>query len=181
MRRRTRSSKKYNPLPQHLKQEEIEAIYTEFAENSGIDRYFLLKLQLALVIAFIYAGLLILYPTEISAWLVPSGTINGRPVESILFARGIFIALGAMTVAYSYKTRMHMPLVFGSSAVIVTSNLFTDQFIFYAEGYASLSLRLATVLLIRVLEVLLIISLYRNLDRIPADRRLFRLPFRAIG
>lgn len=157
----------------------MDAISDLFKTGSSVDHYFLLKLQVTLVVAAIYAYLLIIHPIGMSEWLVPNGVINGQPIEAILVSRGVFIIVLSLAAVYSYKTRSHMTIIFGSSAVIAPINLMSDLIIFYSNSLSEVSLKLVLILLARALLCISIILLYRNRELVPEDRRaIFKNPFR---
>ncbi len=168
---------KHCRLLKNLSEDEIDAIKKEFSLEDDVDKYFLLKLQIVLTIALVYACLLLVDPRGMSAWLVPSGIINGRPIDLILHSRGVFIILGALAVIYSFKSRFHTTLIFGSAAIIVVLNLLSDLLIFYSSS--EFSLKLILVLLLRILTAMILISLFKNHNRIPTQcRKVLANPFK---
>ena len=122
--------------------------------------------------------LLIFSPHIVFDWISPPSTLYGAPIETVFITRGFFLIFGAFVGIYSYQCDTRMPLIFGSIAVIATSNLLMDFSIYHWKIFLEPSFRLAFVLLIRVIVVLLVISIFRNLDRIPeGPRALFKNPF----
>tara|TARA_R110002167_G_scaffold13915_3_gene57104 strand:+ start:1018 stop:1539 length:522 start_codon:yes stop_codon:yes gene_type:complete len=162
-----------------LTKKEIDAIDGEFYGRDKLDdQYFLVKFQLALIIGFAYAVLLLVYPDFVVESLGVDSFLYGRAVEYVTFMRGIFIAAAISISIYSYKADRHMEFVFGCIATIAFINFILDVPLYYWDRISDDTERVALIILIRVLEVFLLISLFENLNRIPEGKRvILKYPF----
>lgn len=165
-----------------LSEEELKMLAGEFKRrDSSEDRYFLLRIHAVVIMALSYVALLIFFPQIMVDWFNPQ-TITyeyDASVEGVLFARGLLIIFGIFAAIYSYKSDKNMPLVFGSIAIIAILNLVMDFSIFYWERFFEAPFMIAYMISIGMIVILLLISIYRNIDRIPeGPRALFKNPFR---
>jgi hypothetical protein len=158
----------------------LEALFEDGADNS--DRWYLLKIQLTLIVALCYALALLFFPGMIAQWLALEPGARATEWEFIFRLRGSFISLAAMIAVYSYLQNLHMRLIFGSAAVVSFINLAMDLPVFYWDKFTSPSVLFVLVLLVRLLVVVLLFLLYANIDRIPeGPRKLFANPLAAPG
>jgi hypothetical protein len=142
------------------------------------DQYFLVKFQLAFIIGFAYAVLLLVFPNFVAESLGVDSFLYDRAAEYVIFMRGVFIAAAISIAIYSYKSDRHMEFVFGCIAIIAFINFILDVPLYYWDRISDDIVRVALIILIRVLEVFLLISLFENLNRIPEGRRvILKYPF----
>lgn len=153
----------------------LEALFEDSVENS--DRWFLLKLQLTLLVAFSYAVALLVFPERIVAWLALEPGVRATEWEFIFRLRGSFIGLAAMVAVYSFLQDLHMRLIFGSAAMISFINFVMDLPVFYWDKLMSPSPLFVAIMFVRLLVVALLFLLYANTERIPeGPRKLFANP-----
>jgi len=157
--------------------EELKALFEGGFDNS--DRWYLLKFHLALLAAAYYAFAMSFFPGMIIDWLDLQSSARAGEWEFIFRMRGMFISFAALVAVYSYLHDMHMRLIFGSTSIIAFVNLVMDFPVFYWEKFASPSLAFGMILTLIIIIVVLLFSLYANIDRISdGPRRLFANPFR---
>lgn len=166
------------PDDHELSEQEHEALKALFdldAEHS--DRWFLLRFQLALLVAGYYAVALNFFPEVIVQWLALEAGSRATEWEFIFRLRGVFITLAVVIAIFSYRYDLHMRLIFGSAAMISLINLVMDMPVFYWDKFAEPSVMFVVILLMRITIVILLFSLYANIDRIPdGPRRVFVNP-----
>jgi len=156
----------------------LEALFADGVDNS--DRWYLLKIQLTLIVAICYALALLLFPGMIVQWLALEPGARATEWEFIFRLRGSFISLAVIIAVYSFLQNLHMRLIFGSAGVVSFINLAMDLPVFYWDKFTSPSVLFVLILLVRLLVVVLLFLLYANIDRIPeGPRKLFANPFAA--
>lgn len=162
-----------------LDEEELRALQALFdSRTDHSDPWYLLKFQLALLVAVYYAIALGFFPERIVDWLGLEAGARAWEWEFIFQLRGVFIALAGVIATWSYVHDLHMRLIFGSAAMISLINFAMDLPVFYWDKFDAPSPLLYVILFLRVLVVVLLFSLYANIDRIPDGRRtLFANPF----
>jgi hypothetical protein len=166
-----------------LTKEEVDAIEGEFNGRDGKDdQYFLIKFQLALILGFAYSALILVFPDFVVESLGVDSFLYGRAAEYVKFMRGIFIASAISLSIYSYKKDSHMEFVFGCIATIAFLNFISDVPLYYWDQIPNNTVIVSAIILIRMLAVFLLISLFKNLNRIPKGRRIIlKYPFKSNG
>jgi len=155
-----------------LDEEELRALQELFdSHTDNTDRWYLLKFQLALLVAAYYAIALCFFPALIVGWLGLEEGTRALEWAFIFRVRGVFIALAAAIAIWSYVNDLHMRMIFGSAGVIAFINLGMDIPVFYRGKFAEPDLLFLLILSLRILIVVMLFSLYTNIDRIPGGRR----------
>lgn len=162
-----------------LDAEEIEAIREEMRiDSTSIDRFFLLKLQLALLLCLFFASMLIFFPSQVTYWLLANQNVSPDQLDGILFFRGVFV-LAYMTVAIlAWRKDRYTELVFGSATILAFTNFLLDIPYLIGAEFSAAPFSFALGIFMRVVMIALLVSIFRNLDRANyLQGKLFANPF----
>lgn len=162
-----------------LDDEEIAAIREEMQkEDSNIDRFFLLKLHATFLLCLYFSMQMFFFPEGIIFWLQLSRSSESDQIENVLTLRGVFILTYLLAAMMSWRTSRYTELVFGSAAILAATNVLLDvPFLWEAMQENGLT-RFLYSMSLRVLIVVLLVSIFRNLDRATyLDGKLFTNPF----